>query len=304
MIIQDEWGFWRSLYFTVITITTVGYGDYGLSETGERFTAILLIFGIGTATYAFGEVVKAAIAYQSAWRYRMQRKVDRVSQHFIVCGYGRVGRTVCDRLMEREVPFVIIENNESAIETCIEKGFLVVHGEASEDAVLMQAGIERAKGIVCAVDSDSLNIVITMGARELNPDILIVSRADAEDSVHKIHRAGASHVVSPLLRGGDDIANRLTRPHLTEFIDQSRDESNGFKLGEVKVAPASSLIGQSLREYGQQQRSIAFLAIKHANGETRIRPAADHSFAEGDIVFVVGDCDGVYKMSRDAAPRA
>jgi len=302
MIIQEDWGFWRSLYFTVITITTVGYGDYGLCEAGERFTAILLIFGIGTATYAFGEVVKSAIAYQSAWSFRMQRKVDRINDHFVICGFGRVGKTVCERLTEQSVPFVVIENDDDAIKACLARDYLCVRGEASADATLLEAGIQRARGCVCAVDSDSLNIVITLGARELNPDILIVSRADAEDAVHKIHRAGASHVVSPLLRGGDDIANRLTRPHLTEFIDQSRDEASGYKLGEVKVAPASTLVGKTLKDYGRSHSSIAFLAIKQADGQTRIRPKADEAFAAGDIVFVVGDSDGVYQMSRDAAP--
>lgn len=302
MIVQEEWGFWRSLYFTVITITTVGYGDYGLSEAGERFTAILLIFGIGTATYTFSEVVKAAIIYQSTGGIRMQNKVSRLRGHYIVCGFGRVGNSVCQCLLETKSKFVVVDNDESRFETCVEKGYLAICGNASEDAVLHRAGIEHARGVVCAVASDSENIVITLSARELNPNTLIVSRADAEDAIHKIRRAGASHVVSPSLRGGEAIANSLTRPHLSEFIDQSRADESDFKLGEVLVDEDSALVGQTLREYGSKARSVAFLAIKHPSGKTRVRPSADERFQPGDIVFVVGDPDGVYQMSNEAAP--
>jgi len=247
-------------------------------------------------------VVQAAVGYQAAWRRRMQKNINRLDDHFIVCGIGRVGRTVCRRLTEASIPFVVVEKDDGQFESARSCGFLAIHGVASEDAVLLRAGIERARGVVCAVDSDSENIVITLSARELNPKTVIVSRADAEDIVPKIKRAGASHVVSPSLRGGEDIANLLTRPHLTDFIEQSRRTDSDYKLGEVTVDANSVLVGRTLREYGAQERSVAFLAVKHADGTTRIRPGADEAFRPGDVVIVVGEPEGVYRMSSAAEP--
>ena len=150
----------------------------------------------------------------------MQKDIDQLRDHYIVCGMGRVGRMVCRQLTDNSTAFVVIEQDTDRFQQARACGFLALRGTASEDATLLQAGIERARGIVCAVDSDSENIVITLGARELNPDVLIVSRADDEDAVPKIKRAGASHVVSPALRGGVDIANLLIRPHLSEILDR------------------------------------------------------------------------------------
>ncbi len=232
----------------------------------------------------------------------MQKNINQLDDHYIVCGVGRVGRTVCKRLSEASIPFVVVEKDDGQFESARSCGYLAIHGVASEDAVLLRAGIERARGVVCAVDSDSENIVITLSARELNPKAVIVSRADAEDIVPKIRRAGASHVVTPSLRGGEVIANLLTRPHLTEFIEQSARADSPFKLGEVTVDSNSGLVGRSLREYGKQEQSVAFLAVKHTDGTTRIRPGADETFRPGDVVIVVGEPEGVYRMSNDAEP--
>jgi len=128
MIIQTNWGFWQSLYFTIITITTVGYGDYDLSEAGKRFTAILLLFGIGTATYALGQLVQVAVSYQMAWSQRMQKKIDQLKDHFVICGFGRVGRTVCKHLTKDNLSFVVAEKNEEQFHLSCSLGYLSVLG--------------------------------------------------------------------------------------------------------------------------------------------------------------------------------
>lgn len=298
MIIESDahWGFWQSLYFTLITITTVGYGDEGLSPSGKGFTLILLGLGIATATYAFTQLMQAAIGYQLDWRRRMQKEIDRLSDHFIVCGIGRVGRAVCDRLERAGLPFVVIEKDNEPSERARNSGCLVVQGMASDDEALIQAGIERARGIVCAVDSDSENIATTLSAKELNPGILIISRANRERSIRKIRRAGATHVVAPSLKGGEDIANLLIRPNLAQFLGQG----SGYELNEVTIDRRSPLVGQTLSEYGAKEPRIVFVAIKRADGSTQIRPFGGEPFQADDVIIVVGEADAVVRMAANA----
>ena len=300
MIVQDEWGFWQSLYFTIITITTVGYGDYGLNAAGERFTAVLLLFGLVTATYALGQLVQVAVNYQLAWSHRMQKKIDQLQDHFIVCGFGRVGRTVCKHLAQNEMSFLVIEKDEEQFQHSCSQGNLSLLGSASRDDVLLKAGIERARGIICAVDSDSENIVITLSARELHKGIQIISRAEEEDGVKKIKRAGASHVVSPALKGADDIADLVIRPHLTEFLKGSQYSESEYVLSELMIEDGSSLIGLTVREYGIRENSLVFIAVKRTGGDIKIRPRAEETFQVGDVVLIVGEAEAVMRMSSDA----
>ena len=300
MVVQDEWGFWQSLYFTIITITTVGYGDYGLNTAGERFTAVLLLFGIVTATYALGQLVQVAVSYQLAWSQKMQKKIDQMQDHYIVCGFGRVGRTVCRHLTQSAKPFVVIEKDDDQFQQSCSQGYLSVLGAASRDEILLRAGIERASGIICAVDSDSENIVITLSARELHQGIQIISRADEEDGVKKIKRAGASHVVSPALKGADDIADWVIRPHLAEFLKASQYSENEYMFSELMIEDGSSLIGLTVREYGIRQQSLVFIAIKRAGADAMMRPGADETFQPGDVVLIVGPAEASLSMDRDA----
>ena len=230
----------------------------------------------------------------------MQKEIDQLRNHYIVCGVGRVGRTVCARLVDASKSFVLIEKDPDHIEWARSHGYLAIQGSASEDEKLLQAGIDRARAIVCAVDSDSENIVITLSARELNPDILIVSRADAESAIRKIKRAGASHVVSPSLRGGEDIADALLRPNLSKFLDRSHQSESGYELGEVTIKAGSPLVGQTMHEYSAKEQSVVFVAVKRGDGITKVRPFAQQAFQPGDVVIVAGGPDAVSRMSQDA----
>ncbi len=297
-LIQDNWDIWKALYFTLITITTVGYGDYGLTPAGERFATLLLVVGIATATYAFGQIVQAAISYQLAWRRRMQKAIDQLHDHYIICGAGRVGQTVCERLAEKSMPFVVVEKDADRMQWVRSHGSMVLEGAATEDELLILAGIQRAKGLICATESDSDNIVITLSARELNPDIQIISRVNDNQSMRKLHRAGATRVVAPAIQGGNDIAELLIHPNLSAFLDQSSQTGGGYELAEVRIEEGSLLVGQTLLKYGTAEQSLVFVAVRDQDGKTRIRPGANEKFVPGQVAIVVGEPDAVERMCQ------
>ena len=180
MLIEEDWGVWKSLFFTLITITTVGYGDEGLSIQGEVFATVLLLFGIGTATYSLSAFVKLAVSYQSAWKKKMQKKIDQLQNHYLIFGYGRMAVPVCTELQAAGISFVIIDNDPQRFDEAVECGYLAFCGSSAEDSTLEQVGVNRARGVICAIGSDAENVFAILSVRELNPNAFIVSRASTE----------------------------------------------------------------------------------------------------------------------------
>lgn len=228
----------------------------------------------------------------------MQRSINQLENHFIVCGMGRVGRVVCERLAQSETPFVVVDRNEARIDRARSLGYMVVCGSCTDDSTLLAAGIKRAKGLVCAAQLDADNIVTTLSARELNPSIQIVSRANEEDAVHKFQRAGASQIVAPEVNGGHEMAGMLLHPHLAGFLQQTHHQGDSVcVMTEIFVRAGSPLVGKLLCEYGKEEPSIVFVAIKRGGDEVIVRPVANFSFQSGDIVITAGDPDAVGRMS-------
>ena len=289
LLIEQDWDLWDSLYFTLITITTVGYGDEGLSEVGQKFATVLLLVGIGTATYSLSVLVQVAVSCQLAWKHKMQQQIDRLSDHIVVCGYGRIGRTICERLAASSVAFVVVENDEQAYQSAIDHGCPAIFGTATEDEVLHKAGVARARGVVCAVNSDAENVFITLNASELNKDAYIVCRAETEGTADKVQRAGASLVVSPHFSAGVDIATAILRPNLARFLQHGQLTDRDFEFSEVTIGEGSPLAGQTIRQFGQSADSIVFVAIERPGGKRLVRPGGDEIFRTGDVVIVAGD---------------
>ncbi|MCK4414838.1 MAG: potassium channel protein [Candidatus Eisenbacteria sp.] len=300
-VIVEGWDIWRSLFFTLVTITTVGYGAEGLSEAGERFTTLLMIGGIGTAAYAFGAIVDGAVSYRLDWRRRMQGQIDRLRDHYVICGFGRIGRTVCERLAQESVSMVVVDPDEDALQVARELGYLTIRGSATEDEVLLRAGVERARGVVGVVNADSDNIVITLSAREINPNLTIIARADDEGSMRKVRRAGATHVVSPYRTGALEVANAIVQPNVTEFLSRAHAGDGGFELGEVTLSEDSPLVGRTIREHGREEGAgIVFVATKRADGTTRVRPGGETEFRPGDVVIIASGAEGIARLSQHA----
>lgn len=300
LITEKNWDLWESIYFTMITVTTVGYGDYDLSPQGQKFAVVLLMISFGTVTYAVSKLVQGIVHFNSLRIIRMQERVDKLRNHTVVCGWGHLGRIICEKLVDADAPFVAIEESESRCELAYQLGHLCVQGSASDDQILMQAGVDRAKSLVCAVSSDMESILVTLAAKDINPNLRIVCRVNDEGGEHKLRRAGAEHVISPADKGGEEIANFLVHPHLAEFLYQSHQHASGFMLNEIAIREGSLLTGMELSEFCKQERSLVIVACRGEDGSIQIRPDMHSSFAAGEVYIVAGDTDAITRMNEMA----
>ena len=296
MLIEEHWGLWKSLFFTLITITTVGYSDQNLSSRGEIFAAMLLLFGIGTATYSLTSFVQLAISYQSAWKKKMQKNIEQLQDHFLVCGFGRMAEAVCEELRTSEVPFVAIENDQQRFNEAVERGYLAVFGSSSDDQILEQAGVRRARGVICATGSDAENVFITLCVREMNLEAFIASRASTESAARRMKRAGASLVVSPYTTAGLNIADAILRPKLAEYLRNNRRKECNLELMEFTIMEGSSLEGNQIKDVGMYFSDVVFVAIKRPEQKQNVRPGGDEVFHLGDIVTIAGHPDDLEQV--------
>lgn len=294
--LECTWTYWDSFYFTLVTISTVGYGDYGISKESQGFAAFMLLCGIGAFTYSLSTVVHIASDVDASKRRKMKHMIANCHDHVIVCGYGRMGRMICDQIEVGGVSCVVIDNDKDSIETAKADGRLVVEGVASQDEVLLSAGVERASGVVCAVDSDAENMFITVTARSLNPCCRVISRAESYEAARKLEHAGASLVVSPHQMAGKTVATAILHPRLTRFLHTDEETSLFFELGEVVLRSGSEAIGQTVERFGAANRGVVFVAIERESGELIMQPGGETMFLEGDVVIFVGDQQAFDKM--------
>ena len=219
----EGWSFLDALYMTVITMSTVGFKEiHPLTTEGKVFIIILIVLGVGsffyivtvTAEYIISGHLKGVIG-----RKRMKKEIDALNNHYIICGFGRVGEQVAGVLNSERKPLVIVDNNPDALQQCNSLGYLFVEGDASNDEVLKEAGIFKAKGLVSAIDSDADNVYVTLSAKGIRDDIFVVARANLEGAEHKLRKAGANRVISPYSIGGRRLASLLLRPAVVEFMD-------------------------------------------------------------------------------------
>ncbi|MEO0529783.1 MAG: potassium channel protein [Planctomycetota bacterium] len=305
-LIETSWSWWDSFYFTLVTISTVGYGDYDLSEDGKKFAAFMLLCGIGTFTYSLSTLVQIASDVDASMRRKMKRMIADCSGHVIVCGYGRIGRMICQEVERGGLDCVVIERNGDGVQNAMNDGRLVVAGIASEDETLLAAGLDRASAIVCGVDSDAENLFITVSAKGLNPDCRIISRAESTSSSSKLERAGASLVISPHQMAGKTIATALVHPRLTRFLHSSTAEPGDsckchFELGEVVVQSGSAADGTTVKELGSNLRGLVFVAIEREDECLVVQPSGDERFNAGDVIIFAGAAAVVQKVQTAAS---
>jgi voltage-gated potassium channel len=284
--IESDWGPWRALYFTLITITTVGYGDQGLSHSGQVFTAILLLVGISTATYSFTSFVQIAVNYQATWKRKMQGKINHLSDHFVICGFGRIGFTVAEQLRGAGYDVVVLDSHQEAIDLANEQHYLAITGNATDEQVLRQAGIERAQGIVCAINSDAENVFITLCAKEQNPSIFIAGRASTDSAARRMRLAGAKLVVSPYTTAGHTIADAILRPKLPDYLRAS--QASDVELAGFTVSQGSVFSGMTVEKARDRNPAIVFVALTRPGKGTSVRPNGGEQLLPGDALTVAG----------------
>ena len=275
---------------TVLTLTTVGFVAGRPPTLAEQaFTAGLAFLGVTlffvilalTAT----AIVEGRVSLFTRSR-RMRRRLDELRGHFIVCAYGRVGRAIARELEAEGTPFAVVDS-KAELEPDLERdGVCYLIGDASDEAVLRKAGIERARGLICAVDSDAENVYITIVARSLSPGLLIVARAAREQSADRLYRAGATHVVSPYVTSGRRMANLAVRPHVVEFFDVAGAGRPGLRLEELAIVEGSPLAGRKLQEL---RGPAVPLLVRHPDGRLVPNPGRDLRLQLGDVVVLFGE---------------
>lgn len=300
----EEMSWFEALYMTVITLTTVGFSEVKpLSGTGRAFTLLLLIVGVGVFMWVLTNLMEVVVGEEvrHLWgRWKMERKAGRMEGHFIICGYGRIGRQVVAEFQRKGVPFVVIEQNPEVAQEAREKGIPIIEGDATLDGVLETAGVGRAKGLVAVADSDADNVFVVLSARSLNPNLFIVARSETEEGENKLHKAGADRVIAPYAIGGRRIAVAALRPTILEFLDAlMRSEEEEWSLEEVRMREGSKLVRKSLREADVRGKTGAvILAVKTAEGEMLTNPPPDRPLKEGDTLIALGTTEQLEELVK------
>ncbi len=283
-----------ALYQTVTTVSTVGFREVEpLSATGQVFTMVLILVGVGAALYTFSVLIETLIEgrlNELLGRRRMEQSLASMQGHVIICGWGRVGRSIAAEVAAAGRDLVVVELDPEAV---AEAPHPSVVGDATEDSVLQAAGIDRAASLVAAVEGDADNSFITLSARALRPDLFIVARARSQGSADKLVRAGADRVVNPQSIGGARMAAFVLRPHVAEFVDVvMRERSLEFRLEEVAVGIDSPIVGRTLRDSHLRDRTGALvLALRDADGTFRTNPSPDLEIRGGQVIIAIGTQD-------------
>ena len=303
----EHLSFVDALYTTVDMMATVGSTAHPLSTAGRLFTVLVLVLGVGSLLYAFGVGMEFMIEghLNKAIRRRfMHRKIDALRDHYIVCGYGRVGSQIAEDFAARKVPFVIIDEKEELIERCIERGYLVVEGDATSDEVLREAGIQRAKCLLAATDNDANNIYITLSARHLNQKLFIVARANHDETEEKLKLAGADRVISPYTIGGHRMATLALQPAVVEFLDAITRAGNiELAVQEVILSPASSLIGKTMAVAQNTMKDGTMIVALKKEGKLLTGTRTQLSIEAGDAIIVVGAPEQLASLRREHSLR-
>lgn len=299
----EGYGWLDALYMTVITIATVGFREIEpLSPGGKLFTVTLIVLGVGAGAWAVTRAVEVTLGnsfWSTVQRRRMNDRIARLDGHYIVCGFGRLGGRIVQDLAARGEPFVVVDWSEDAGERLLAQQALHVVGDATQDEVLQHAGIERARGLVSALDSDANNVLTVLTARELNPRVLIVARANTETSESKLHRAGANRVVTPESIGGHRLAIALLRPSVHDFLNRifSFREDMVSDVGQVVIGRDSPFAGQTIADCDLRRlRNVSILAIARKDGEFVLNPDATRRIEAEETLIVIGPADAVYEL--------
>jgi len=300
----DNW--LESLYLAIITLTTLGSRDAGTTPASMTFVMFYMIGGLSIFSYSafqIGQMVVNAEIRRMLERRRMERKIENLEEHFIVCGMGRMGRTICQFLDNRKVPFVVVDHNEELLESVREdENWHTILGDATDDDVLRRAGIDRARGLATVLATDADNVYVVLTARMLSSEIQIVARASDESAVNKLERAGATRVISPFNSGAVKMARFMLSPSIEDFLEITDEQGAELELADVQIAEGSEYIGKTLAETDLRDSGVMIIGIRRQNGERLLPPPGTAQLQAGDSLFAFGSTEAVNAMIAGCGP--
>ena len=303
-MIIEGWPVSDAIYMTIITLATVGYGEvHQVSGVGRIFTIFLIVAGVGYFMYVVGLLVQFLVEDRIRvilGRRKLDKQIAKLKEHYIICGYGRIGRVLARYLTERYLNVVIIEKNESRQAAMDEDGVLYLMGEATDESLLLRAGIKDAKGLITAVATDADNVFLTLIAKQLNPGLFIVARAIQNTAKRTIQAAGANKVISPYDLGARRMAHAILRPTVIRFLELAfTDENTDVQVEEIRVHSTSRLLNVALKDSGiRQQLDLIILTIKKADDTMIFNPKADTRIETDDTLVVVGRAKSVSQLEQ------
>jgi len=303
-MIIEGWQFLDSLYMTVITISTVGFNEtHPVGNLGRIFTIILVFSGVGFTLYVAAAVVQFMVEGQIRTilgRRKLDKQLERIKDHYIVCGYGRIGRVLCRNLIQAQIKLVVVEKDPNLLSALDEDGVLYVSGQATDESNLIKAGIQRAKGLIAALATDTDNVFLILTARQLSPDLFILARSGHEAAKSKLKAAGANRVESPYDMGAARMAHRIIRPTVTTFLDLAfAHKRKDILMEEIPVSPSSSLVDVMLKDSGIRQKfNLIIIAIEKADGSMLFNPSFETLIKGGDTVIAVGEEQNLRKLKE------
>ena len=289
----EGWSFFESFYMMVITLSTVGFGEvHPLSSTARFYTSIIILCGVSTFAFmvgSFSQMLVDGHLHKLLWRRKVQRRIDKLDNHYIVCGYGRIGGVVVQELLKVSSDVVVIEHDPALVEKLKLDGIMHLSGDATDDGLLIAAGIKRAKSIVTALTDEAANVYVTLTARQLNPKISIIARANNTSHITRLEFAGADKVVLPHLIGGVRMAHTVLRPTVTDFLDLAVRGNIDLSLEQLVLSPKSEFVGKNLMDSNiRKEFDLIIVAIKRESGELVFNPGPREELCAGDTLISLG----------------
>ena len=301
-MIIEGWSFLDALYMTVISVTTVGYDEVApLSDAGRIFSIVVILLGVGTVLYILTIIVQTVIEGELAEALgvrRMRSRIDALNDHYILCGFGRVGEEIAQQFARRNVPFVIIEMNAEVVERCLGHEYLVVVGDATQDAVLERAGISRARALMAASDSDAGNTYITLTAKALRPELFVICRVSQQGGESRARRAGADRIVSPYSLAGRRMALSALQPMTVDFFDLIASDRGDQILAELVVSDVSLIANLETHQAMHRSKATTLLAIQNENGTMLVGPPDRYRLKPGDRLMLLSNEADMEELGR------
>ena len=304
----EGWNLLDALYMTVETLTTVGYNEvHEMTRMGRIFTILLICIGVAFFLYVAGAVVQFMVEGRIRTilgRRRLDKKIDRLKNHYIICGYGRIGKVLCKMLLSKPIDLVVVEKDPDLIPEMDADKILYVSGDATNEENLIKAGIQRAKGLIAALATDTENVFLVLTARQLNPDLYIIARASRNESKTKLQAAGANKVELPYDMGAVSMAQRIIRPTVTSFLELAvAHKRKDIQMEEMPVRSSSDLVNVMLKDSGiRQQFNLIIIAIKKLDGNMLFNPSFETVIEGGDTVIAVGQENNLQQLEKILNP--